>query len=66
MNWIPVEYVDAMAPFTGFAGSQEDLAAVLQTFSDIGAHEVQLIPTSTDVNQLRAVAEVVSGFNAAR
>lgn len=62
MNWIPAEYVDAMAPSTGFAGSQDDLSAALQTFADIGADEVQLIPTSTDINQLRAAAEVVAGL----
>ena len=28
MNWIPAEYVDAMAPTTGWAGNQDELAAV--------------------------------------
>ena len=60
MNWIPAEYVDAMAPSTGFAGSQDDLVAVLRRFADIGADEVHLIPTSNDVGQLRAVADVVA------
>src|ERR1700722_4631361 len=27
MNWIPVEYIDAMAPTTGFAGSEEERGA---------------------------------------
>jgi alkanesulfonate monooxygenase SsuD/methylene tetrahydromethanopterin reductase-like flavin-dependent oxidoreductase (luciferase family) len=62
MNWIPARYVDAMARSTGFAGSQEDLLAVLQTFADIGADEVHLIPTSDDVGQLREVAEVVASL----
>lgn len=62
MNWIPAEYVDAMAPSTGLAGSQDDLLATLRTFAGIGADEVQLIPTSTDVSQLRAAAEVVAGL----
>jgi alkanesulfonate monooxygenase SsuD/methylene tetrahydromethanopterin reductase-like flavin-dependent oxidoreductase (luciferase family) len=60
MNWIPAEYIDAMAPSTGFAGSREDLLAVLRRFADIGADEVHLIPTSNDVNQVRQVAEVVA------
>ena len=30
MNWIPAEYVDAMAPSTGFAGSQDELLTVLR------------------------------------
>ena len=57
MNWIPAEYVDAMAPSTGFAGSQDELLDVLRRFADIGTDEVHLIPTSSDVGQLRAVAE---------
>jgi alkanesulfonate monooxygenase SsuD/methylene tetrahydromethanopterin reductase-like flavin-dependent oxidoreductase (luciferase family) len=60
MNWIPAEYIDAMAPSTGFAGSREELLAVLRRFADIGADEVHLIPTSNDVNQVRQVAEVVA------
>jgi hypothetical protein len=62
MNRIPAEYVDAMAPSTGFAGSQDDLRKTLQRFADIGADEVQLIPTSTDVSQLRAAAEVAAAL----
>jgi alkanesulfonate monooxygenase SsuD/methylene tetrahydromethanopterin reductase-like flavin-dependent oxidoreductase (luciferase family) len=62
MNWIPAEYVDAMAPSTGLAGSQDELSATLRAFADVGADEVQLIPTSADVNQLRAAAEVVAGL----
>jgi hypothetical protein len=62
MNWIPEKYVDAMAPSTGFAGTQDDLLTTLRTFADVGTDEVQLIPTSTDVNQLRAAAEVVAGL----
>ena len=32
MNWIPAEYVDAMAPMTGWAGSEDELLAVLRKF----------------------------------
>jgi len=59
MNWIPAEYVDAMAPTTGWAGSEEELAAVLRKFKDIGTDEVQLITTSSDLDQLRRAADVV-------
>ena len=57
MNWIPAEYVDAMA---GWAGTEEELLAVLRTFQAIGADEVQLIPTSSDIDQLRRAAEVAA------
>ena len=59
MNWIPAEYVDAMAPTTGWAGSEDELAAVLRGFAEIGTDEVQLIPTSSDLGQLRRAADVV-------
>jgi len=39
MNWIPAEYVDAMAPTTGWAGDEEQLAAVLRKFEAIGTDE---------------------------
>jgi alkanesulfonate monooxygenase SsuD/methylene tetrahydromethanopterin reductase-like flavin-dependent oxidoreductase (luciferase family) len=62
MNWIPAEYVDAMAPTTGWAGTDDELLPVLQKFSDIGTDEVHLIPTSSDIDQLRRVADVVQDF----
>ena len=60
MNWIPADYVDAMAPMTGFAGSEDELLAVLRKFEGIGTDEVQLITTSSDVDQVRRAADVVA------
>ena len=62
MNWIPAEFVDAMAPTTGWAGSEDELAATLRGFAAIGTDEIHLIPTSSDLGQLRAVADVVKEF----
>ncbi len=62
MNWIPSEYIDAMAPTTGFAGSEEELITVLRKFEAVGTDEIQLIPTSSDLNQLRRAAEVVGSL----
>jgi alkanesulfonate monooxygenase SsuD/methylene tetrahydromethanopterin reductase-like flavin-dependent oxidoreductase (luciferase family) len=62
MNWIPAEYVDAMAPTTGWAGDEDALSAVLKRFEGIGTDEVHLIPTSSDVEQVRRVADVVEDF----
>ena len=62
MNWIPAEYVDAMAPTMGWAGSEGELADVLSGFAAIGTDEVHLIPTSSDIEQLRRVADVVGDF----
>lgn len=60
MNWIPVRHVDAMAPMTGFAGTEEELVTVLRKFEAIGADEVQLIPTNADLGQLRRVAGAIA------
>ncbi|MCW2797187.1 LLM class flavin-dependent oxidoreductase [Nocardioides sp.] len=60
MNWIPVEFVDAMAPTTGFAGSEAGLVDVLRTFEAVGADEVHLIPTGSDVEQVHRVADLVA------
>ncbi|MDX1887172.1 LLM class flavin-dependent oxidoreductase [Mycolicibacterium sp. 120270] len=59
MNWIPAEYVDAMAPTTGWAGSEDELLSVLRKFADIGTDEVHLIPTSSDVDQVHRVAAII-------
>jgi alkanesulfonate monooxygenase SsuD/methylene tetrahydromethanopterin reductase-like flavin-dependent oxidoreductase (luciferase family) len=62
MNWIPAAAVDAMALTTGWAGNDDELLAVLQRFSDIGTDEVHLIPTSSNIHQLRRVAGVANQF----
>ena len=64
MNWIPADVVDAMAPTTGWAGTEQQLLDTLRRFCDIGADEVHLIPTSSDIEQLRRVADVVGEFAA--
>ncbi|PQM48577.1 hypothetical protein C1Y40_01208 [Mycobacterium talmoniae] len=63
MNWIPADYVDAMAPTTGWAGSADDLVAVLRKFAAIGTDEVHLIPTSSDLDQLHQVADAVRALD---
>ncbi|HEY9315138.1 LLM class flavin-dependent oxidoreductase [Williamsia sp.] len=59
MNWIPADFVDAIAPTTGWSGSEDELAAVLGEFAAIGTDEVHLIPTSSDTGQLDRVSEIV-------
>ena len=60
MNWLPVDLVEAIAPTTGWAGDEDELAEVLRSFEAVGTDEIHLIPTSTDIDQLRRVAAVVS------
>jgi alkanesulfonate monooxygenase SsuD/methylene tetrahydromethanopterin reductase-like flavin-dependent oxidoreductase (luciferase family) len=62
MNWIPVEYIDAMAPTTGFAGSEDDLVAVLRDLEAVGADEIQLIPTSSDLEQVQRAGDLVKAM----
>ncbi|MGV0789161.1 LLM class flavin-dependent oxidoreductase [Mycolicibacterium sp. XJ2] len=62
MNWIPADVVDAMAPMTGWAGTERELLDVLRRFEDIGTDEIHLIPTSSDVDQVRKIADVVNEF----
>ncbi len=64
MNWLPAEIVDAMAPTTGWAGSDEALLRVLRGFEAVGTDEVHLIPTSSDVDQLHRVANVIEDLGA--
>jgi alkanesulfonate monooxygenase SsuD/methylene tetrahydromethanopterin reductase-like flavin-dependent oxidoreductase (luciferase family) len=63
MNWIPAEYVDAMAPSTGWAGNEDELLGVLKRFEAIGTDEVHLIPTTSDVEQVRRVADGVKDLS---
>ena len=56
MNWIPEEFVDAFAATAGFAGTVTELKDLLRRIEDLGADEVQLIPTSTDLTQLEQIA----------
>jgi alkanesulfonate monooxygenase SsuD/methylene tetrahydromethanopterin reductase-like flavin-dependent oxidoreductase (luciferase family) len=63
MNWIPAEFVDAMAPTTGWAGDDDELHDVLRAFEAVGTDEVHLIPTSSDMDQLRRVADVAKEFD---
>jgi len=59
MNWIPSEYVDALAATAGFAGTDDELRDTLQRVADLGADEVQLIPTSSDPAQVERVAAIL-------
>lgn len=60
MNWIPAELVDGLAATAGFAGTPEQLAEVLRQVADLGADEVQLIPTGSEVTQVHRIADFVS------
>ena len=62
MNWVPADIVDAMAPTTGWAGTADELRDLLAEFAEIGTDEIQLIPTSSSIDELRRVVEVAEDF----
>ena len=62
MNWSAPQYVDAMAPTTGWAGNDHELLDVLGKFDAIGTDELYLIPTSANLDEVRRVADVVNDF----
>jgi alkanesulfonate monooxygenase SsuD/methylene tetrahydromethanopterin reductase-like flavin-dependent oxidoreductase (luciferase family) len=64
MNWLPPSLVDAMAPTTGFAGSEDDLARLLDRLAAAGTDEVHLIPTDSDVAQVERAAAAISRSDA--
>jgi hypothetical protein len=51
-----------MAPTTGWGGTEDELLDVLHTFEGIGTDEIHLIPTSSNIDQLRRIAEVAKEF----
>ena len=60
MNWIPREFVDAFAPTAGFAGTIDELKDLLRRIEDLGADEVQLVPTSADLDQVDQIAAALA------
>ncbi len=59
MNWIPQQYVDALAATAGFAGSPAGLRDQLKRIEDLGCDEVQLIPTDSSVEQVHRLADAL-------
>ena len=59
MNWLPASLVDPLARVSGFAGTEAELADLLKRLEDVGADEVHLIPTSSDVGQVERVAALL-------
>lgn len=58
-TWLPEDVVDAMVPSLGFAGTVEELRAVLDEIAALGCDEVHLVPTGSDVEQVRRAAEAL-------
>ena len=55
----PSQTVERVSSFT-----EDDLAEFLGRFAAVGTSEIHLIPTSSDLDQLRRAADVVADFTA--
>lgn len=60
MNWLPTDLVDALARTAGFAGTEDELLAVLKQLEEIGADEVHLVPTTSDISMVERIAAAIS------
>ncbi|MCB2047357.1 MAG: LLM class flavin-dependent oxidoreductase [Novosphingobium sp.] len=58
-TWVDEASRDAIAASAGFAGSLQDLRDVLKRIEDKGTDEVQLIPTSSNLDQVKRIADII-------
>lgn len=61
LDYVPPAYAAELAERAGFTGTTGELGTVLRRIEDLGADEVHLIPTGTDVRQVGVVAEMLRG-----
>lgn len=59
IDWAPASFVEELVPRAGIVGTTVEVADALRRIEDLGAHEVNLLPTSADPAQLEALAEAV-------
>jgi alkanesulfonate monooxygenase SsuD/methylene tetrahydromethanopterin reductase-like flavin-dependent oxidoreductase (luciferase family) len=61
IDWLEPEELAAMFPYgwPGWAGSASELKALLRQIEDTGADEVMLISTSSDIDQIARVADII-------
>lgn len=58
-TWVDPAARDAIAASAGFAGTPQELKDMLRRIEDVGADEVQLIPTGSDVDQVHRVSDAI-------
>ncbi|HQQ64251.1 MAG TPA: LLM class flavin-dependent oxidoreductase [Pseudomonadales bacterium] len=59
LNFMPDELARQLAPVAGFNGSIEALKNFLQEIESLGADDVILVPTSTDLEEIQTIARAV-------
>ncbi len=58
-TWVDPAARDAIAASAGFAGTVQELKDMLRRIEDMGAHEVQLIPTDSNIDQVHRIADAI-------
>lgn len=58
-TWVDPAARDAIAASAGFSGSPQELKDMLRRIEDVGADEVQLIPTASNVDQVHRIADAI-------
>jgi alkanesulfonate monooxygenase SsuD/methylene tetrahydromethanopterin reductase-like flavin-dependent oxidoreductase (luciferase family) len=58
-TWVSPQERDAIAAVAGFAGSAQELKSLLRQIEDTGADELLFIPTSSDIDQVHRVADLI-------
>jgi hypothetical protein len=60
LDWLDPAEVSAALPASGFAGSPRELRQLLRRLEDLGADDVMLAATSSDVRQAELAAEALA------
>ena len=58
-TWVDAASRDAIAASAGFAGTPQELRDMLKRIEDVGADEVQLIPTDSNLDQVKRIADAL-------
>ncbi|WP_101759876.1 LLM class flavin-dependent oxidoreductase [Oceanicoccus sp. KOV_DT_Chl] len=59
MNFMPQDIVDMLLPIAGFNGSVAELKDFINEVKSLGADDVILVPTCTDIDELRLLNETL-------
>jgi len=62
LGWMGEDLADMLSKKAGLASSERDLKDFLLEIKDAGATDVLLVPTSKDINQLKAAEEIISSI----
>jgi hypothetical protein len=59
LNFMPADVAKQLAPVAGFNGSINDLKHFLAEVKALGADDVILVPTSSDLAEINTIAKAI-------